>query len=71
MSKEDMEFLQNAFESVYVNKMKEIQKILEECKKREGDSKKNINERIDLLNLQFIFRQFEKCKKYCKKKKIK
>ena len=40
MSKEDMEFLQNAFESVYVNKMKEIQKILEECKKREGDSKK-------------------------------
>jgi hypothetical protein len=51
MSKEDMEFLQNAFESVCVNEMKEIWKILDECKKREGDSEKEINERIDLLNM--------------------
>ena len=51
MSKEDMEFIENALESVVLNEMKEIWKILDECKKREGDSEKEINDRIELLNL--------------------
>ena len=55
MSKEDMEFLQKAFESVCVNEMKEIWKILDECKKREGDSEKEINDRIELLNLLSVY----------------
>ena len=32
MSKEDMDFIQNAFESVVLNEMKEIWKILDICK---------------------------------------
>jgi hypothetical protein len=50
MSKEDMEFLQKAFESVCIDEMKEIWKILDICKKREGDSEKEIDERVELLN---------------------
>ena len=49
MSKEDMEFIQNAFESVCLNEMKEIWKILDVCKTPEGDSEKEINERYEIL----------------------
>ena len=49
MSKEDMEFIQNAFESVVLNEMKEIWKILDICKTPEGDSEQEINERYELL----------------------
>ena len=49
MSKEDMDFIQNAFESVVLNEMKEIWKILDICKTPEGDSEQEINERYDLL----------------------
>ena len=49
MSKEDMEFIQNAFESVCLNEMKEIWKILDICKTPEGDSEQEINERYELL----------------------
>jgi hypothetical protein len=49
MSKEDMEFIQNAFESVCLNEMKEIWKILDICKTPEGDTEKEINERYELL----------------------
>ena len=49
MSKEDMEFIQNAFESVVLNEMKEIWKILDICKIPEGDSEQEINERYELL----------------------
>jgi hypothetical protein len=49
MSKEDMEFIQNAFESVVLNEMKEIWKILDICKTPEGDSEEEINERYELL----------------------
>jgi len=49
MSKEDMEFLQNAFESVCLNEMKEIWKILDICKTPEGDTEKEINERYEIL----------------------
>ena len=49
MSKEDMDFIQNAFESVVLNEMKEIWKILDICKTPEGDSEEEINERYDLL----------------------
>ena len=49
MSKEDMEFIQNAFESVCLNEMKEIWKILDICKTPEGDTEKEINERYEIL----------------------
>ena len=49
MSKEDMEFIQNAFESVSLNEMKEIWKILDICKTPEGDTEQEINERYELL----------------------
>lgn len=49
MSKEDMDFIQNAFESVVLNEMKEIWKILDICKTPEGDSEQEINERYELL----------------------
>ncbi len=49
MSKEDMDFIQNAFESVCLNEMKEIWKILDICKTPEGDSEQEINERYELL----------------------
>ena len=49
MSKEDMEFIQNAFESVVLNEMKEIWKILDICKTPEGDTEQEINERYELL----------------------
>ena len=49
MSKEDMEFIQNAFESVCLNEMKEIWKILDICKTPEGDTEKEIDERYELL----------------------
>ena len=49
MSKEDMEFIQNAFESVTLNEMKEIWKILDICKTPEGDTEQEINERYELL----------------------
>ena len=49
MSKEDMDFIQNAFESVCLNEMKEIWKILDICKTPEGDSEEEINERYELL----------------------
>ena len=49
MSKEDMEFIQNAFESVVLNEMKEIWKILDICKTPEGDNEQEINERYELL----------------------
>ena len=49
MSKEDMEFIQNAFESVCINEMKEIWKILDIIKTPEGDSEQEINERYELL----------------------
>ena len=49
MSKEDMEFIQNAFESVCLNEMKEIWKILDICKTPEGDTEQEINERYELL----------------------
>ena len=49
MSKEDMDFIQNAFESVVLNEMKEIWKILDICKTPEGDSDQEINERYELL----------------------
>ena len=49
MSKEDMEFIQNAFESVSLNEMKEIWKILDLCKTPEGDTEQEINERYELL----------------------
>ena len=49
MSKEDMEFIQNAFESVCLNEMKEIWKILDICKTPEGDTDQEINERYELL----------------------
>ena len=49
MSKEDMEFIQNAFESVALNEMKEIWKILDICKTPEGDTEQEINERYELL----------------------
>ena len=49
MSKEDMEFIQNAFESVCLNEMKEIWKILDICKTPEGDTEKEINDRYEIL----------------------
>ena len=49
MSKEDMDFIQNAFESVCLNEMKEIWKILDICKTPDGDSEEEINERYELL----------------------
>ena len=49
MSKEDMDFIQNALESVVLNEMKEIWKILDICKTPEGDSEQEINERYELL----------------------
>lgn len=49
MSKEDMEFVQNAFESVCINEMKEIWKILDIVKTPEGDSEEEINERYEIL----------------------
>ena len=49
MSKEDMDFIQNAFESVCLNEMKEIWKILDVCKTPEGDTEKEINERYEIL----------------------
>ena len=49
MSKEDMDFIQNAFESVCLNEMKEIWKILDICKTPEGDSEQEINDRYELL----------------------
>ena len=49
MSKEDMEFIENALESVVLNEMKEIWKILDICKTPEGDSEQEINERYELL----------------------
>ena len=49
MSKEDMEFIQNAFESVCLNEMKEIWKILDICKTPEGDSEEEINDRYEIL----------------------
>ena len=49
MSKEDMDFIQNAFESVCLNEMKEIWKILDICKTPEGDSEQEIDERYELL----------------------
>ena len=49
MSKEDMDFIQNAYESVVLNEMKEIWKILDICKTPEGDSEQEINERYELL----------------------
>ena len=49
MSKEDMEFIQNAFESLCLNEMKEIWKILDICKTPEGDTEKEIKERYELL----------------------
>ena len=49
MSEEDRKFLEDAFESVCINEMKEIWKILDTIKTREGDSEKEIEERCDLL----------------------
>ena len=49
MSKEDMEFIQNAFENVCINEMKEIWKILDICKTPEGDTEEEINDRYELL----------------------
>ena len=49
MSKEDMDFIQNAFESVCLNEMKEIWKILDICKTPEGDTEQEINDRYELL----------------------
>ena len=49
MSKEDMDFLTKAFESVCINEMKEIWKILDIIKTPEGDSDQEINERYELL----------------------
>ena len=49
MSKEDMDFIQNAFESVCLNEMKEIWKILDICKTPEGDTEEEINERYEIL----------------------
>lgn len=49
MSEEDRKFIENAFESVVLNEMKEIWKILDQIKKREGDSEKEIEERVELI----------------------
>ena len=49
MSKEDMDFIQNAFESVCLNEMKEIWKILDICKTPQGDTEQEINDRYELL----------------------
>ena len=51
MSKEDREFIEKAFESVTLNEMKEIWKILDTIKTPEGNSEKEISERIELLEL--------------------
>jgi hypothetical protein len=51
MSKEDREFIEKAFESVTLNEMKEIWKILDIVKTPEGNSEKEISERVELLEL--------------------
>ena len=49
MSEEDRKFIEDAFESVVLNEMKEIWKILDQFKTREGDTEKEIEERVELI----------------------
>ena len=49
MSEEDRKFIEDAFESVVLNEMKEIWKILDQFKTREGDSEKEIEDRVELI----------------------
>ena len=49
LSLEDQKFIEGALESICINEMKEIWKILDTIKTREGSSENEINERLDLL----------------------
>ena len=49
LSEEDRKFIEDAFESVTINEMKEIWKILDMIKEREKDDEKSIEERCNLL----------------------
>ena len=49
LSLEDQKFIEGALESICINEMKEIWKILDTIKTREGSSETEINERLDLL----------------------
>lgn len=51
MSEEDRKFIEAAFESVCLNEMKEIWKILDEIKIRESDMEESIQERCTQLEL--------------------
>lgn len=50
MSEEDMKFLEAAFESVCMNEMKEIMKILDLLKSPEPESEDEIQNRLDMLD---------------------